>query len=204
MANKPISRCIGLGVVALAFVSLPGCAGWDGHFTILGYTTRPMYDLSIRSVRVPIFKNLTMYKDLEFQMTEAVIREIQWKTPYKIVQCAEQADTELIGTIIGYTKAITNVNQLGENRSSETTMSVELVWRDLRPGMAGGILSQPLPGKPGDAPAPLPAVGAVAPPVLAQSIADYAPELGESNATARKQNIDRLAVQIVSMMEKPW
>jgi Lipopolysaccharide-assembly len=191
-------------LVALAVALLPGCGTWDGHFCILGYTTRPMYDLSIRTVRVPIFKNLTTYKKLEFQLTEAVVREIELKTPYKVVQCAEAADTELIGTIVNFTKNVTNINQLGENRSAETTLAVELVWRDLRPGMAGGILSQPLPGKPGDLPPPLPPIGAKAPPVLAQSIADFAPEIGESMATAQKQNVDRLAARVVSLMEKPW
>src|SRR5205809_5404254 len=56
----------------LAAVSclLPAC-GWDGHFTILGYTTRPNYDLSIRTVYVPIFKNITMVRGLEFDLTRA-------------------------------------------------------------------------------------------------------------------------------------
>jgi Lipopolysaccharide-assembly len=204
MKRNHLIRMSGLTLVALAVVVLQGCSGWDGHFCILGYTTRPMYDLSIRTVRVPIFKNLTVYKKLEFQLTEAVVREIELKTPYKVVQCAEAADTELIGTIVTFTKSITNINQLGENRSAETTLGVECVWRDLRPGSAGAILSQPLPGKPGDPAPPLPPVGAPAPPVLIQSIADFAPEIGESMATAQKRNVDKIAVRIVSLMEKPW
>jgi hypothetical protein len=204
MNRKHLIRAPGLLLFALAAALLPGCGTWDGHFCILGYTTRPMYDLSIRTVRVPIFKNLTLIKGLEFEITEAVIREIEAKTPYKVVQCAEAVDTELIGTIDSFTKAVTNLNQLGENRSAETTLTVELVWRDLRAGTAGAILSQPLPGKPGDPLPPPPPVGAPAPPVLAQSVASFAPELGESMATARKANVDRLAIRIVSMMEKPW
>lgn len=204
MKRGDLIRTNGLILVALAAALLPGCGTWDGQFCVFGYTTRPMYDLSIRTIRVPVFKNLTTYRGLEFRLTEAVIREIESKTPYKVIQCAEAADTEFIGTIVNFTKNITNINQLGENRSAETTLAVECVWRDLRPGMAGALLSQPLPGKPGDLPPPLPAIGAQAPPVLVQSIADFAPELGESMATAQKQNIDRLAVRIVSLMEKPW
>jgi Lipopolysaccharide-assembly len=199
---KPV--LLGLLLAPLAAAVLPGCATWDGHIDVCGYTTRPMYDLSIRSVRVPIFKNLTYYKGLEFQVTEAVIREIGAKTPYRVVQCAENADTELIGTVVMVTKGVTNVNQLGENRAADTTLAVELVWRDLRPGRAGGILSLPLPGKPGDAPPPLPAVGAPAPPVLVQVLGDFIPELGGSWSTAQKQMVDRLAVRVVSLMEKPW
>jgi Lipopolysaccharide-assembly len=201
---KHLAQAFTLTLIALMVALLPGCGSWDGHFCILGYTTRPMYDLSIRTVRVPIFKNLTIIRGLDFQLTEAVIREIESKTPYKVVQCADAADTELIGSIISFTKAITNINQLGENRSAETTLTVELVWRDLRPGMAGAILSQPLPGKPGDPVPGPPPVGGPVPPVLVQSLGNFAPELGESMATAQQQNINRLAVRIVSMMEKPW
>jgi hypothetical protein len=204
MKREHLIRLGGLTLLAMAATLLSGCGSWDGNFCVLGYTTRPMYDVGIRSVRVPIFKNLTTYRGMEYELTRAVIREIESKTPYKVVQCAEAADTELIGTIVTFTKNVTNINQLGENRSAETTLSVEVVWRDLRAGMAGAILSQPLPGKPGDAPAPLPAVGAVAPPVLIQSVADFAPEIGESFATAQQQNIDRLALRIVYAMEKPW
>ena len=35
---------------------LAGC-GWDGHFNILGYTTRPNFDESIHTVYVPLFRN---------------------------------------------------------------------------------------------------------------------------------------------------
>jgi hypothetical protein len=35
-------------------------------------------------------------------------------------------------------------------------------------------------------------------------VADFRPELGESLSTAQQMNYDRMAVQIVSMLEKPW
>jgi hypothetical protein len=39
---------------------------------------------------------------------------------------------------------------------------------------------------------------------VVQSVASFIPELGESITTAEKKNVDRLAIQIVSMMESPW
>jgi hypothetical protein len=191
-----------LCLAALSALLLPSC-GWDGHFCILGYTTQPLYDLSIRTVRVPIFKNITLRRELEFKLTEAVIREIEAKTPYKVVQCAENADTELVGTIVNRTKAVTNFNQLAETREAETTLTVELVWRDLRPGHVGEMLSKPKPGGIGE-PLPPPAPGVPVAPVVVQSMASFRPEIGESLDTAEKLMVDRMAVQIVSMMEKPW
>ncbi len=193
-----------LGLLAGALAVLPGCGTWDGNFCILGYTTQPMYDLSIRTVRVPIFKNLTFRRGLENDLTEAVVREIHAKTPYRVVQNCDAADTELIGTIVARNKGITNLNQLGEIREANTLLSVEVVWRDLRPGRAGEVLSLPVPGKPGEPPPPPPPPGTPAPPALVQSIGSFIPELGGSVTTAEKENVDKIAVQIVSMMEKPW
>ena len=193
-----------LGGLAL---SAAGCED-GGHFTVLGYTTRPNYDTSICTVRVPIFKNLTMRdstrEGIEFQLTQAVIREIGLKTPYRVVGGNCDADTELTGTITAFTKVPVNRNQLNEVREAETTMTVEVTWRDLR---TGEILSLPK-----ARPEPIPLLADQPPgagqqqqvPVTVSSVASFVPEVGESITTARQKNINQLAVQIVSMMEKPW
>src|SRR5262249_31519782 len=85
-------------------LALPSCES-DGHFTLFGYTTRPNYRSDVCSVRVPVFKNLT-YRDstrqgLEMDLTRAVVRQIELKTPWKV---KEDADTELTGTIVSLTK----------------------------------------------------------------------------------------------------
>jgi len=182
-------------------VLLPSC----GHFSILGYTTCPNYDTNIHTVYVPIFKNNTFRRGLEFELTRAVIREIEAKTPYKVVSDASRADTELTGTIIFLTKTVINRTQLNEVREAQTILAAEISWRNLQ---TGEILTKPRPA-PG-APIPPPPVvppGAPPPPpptVLVQSIGGFIPEVGQSITTAEKENVDRLAIQIVSMMEMPW
>src|SRR5947209_6289586 len=79
--------------LALAAILLPSC-GWDGHFCILGYTTRPNYDAGVKTVRVPMFQNTTFRRGIEFELTKAVVREIESKTPYKVVSASCAADTE--------------------------------------------------------------------------------------------------------------
>ncbi len=187
-------------LLPLVALVLPSCT-WDGNFTVLGYTTRPNYDTAnIHTVRVPIFKNLTFQRGLEFDLTEAVVREIEAKTPFKVVGEGCSADTELTGTIVTATKTLLNRTQFNEVREAETLMAVQIYWRDLR---TGEILSQPkLP--PGAPPPPPPPPGAPPPTVLVQSLGHFIPELGQSLTTAHKENVDRLAVQIVSMMEAPW
>jgi hypothetical protein len=235
-------------LAALAGLALGASACTDGrNFSVLGYSTAPNYDCEIRTVRVPVFKNYSFYKGLEFELTREVVNQIEQKTPYKVVAAHRPADTELAGTIVMANKGILNRNQLNEVREAETLVAVELVWRDLR---SGEILSGPRGGRDGPAgvipvaPAPTPAQpapGMVQPPtapggpvtpevvdpatpvpgdplvvsgpvgparpgpvVIVQSLATFIPELGESITTAHQKNVQRLATQIVSMMEAPW
>lgn len=195
-------RAVLLVLLACGMLASPGC-GWDGNFTLFGYTTTPNYDRAIRTVHVPIFQNTTFRRDLEFRLTQAVIREIESKTVYKVVSNPHHADTELNGRIVNRTKSIVNTNQIGEIREGETTVVVELVWRDLRPGHVGEILSRTAPLT-SDVPLDLGGVPMPPPPVLVSTQASFIPELGGSLHAAEKQALDRLAVQIVSMMEKSW
>jgi hypothetical protein len=210
---------------------LPACH--DGHLNVLGYTTKPNYDTSIKTVRVNIFENHTAYRNLEIELQQALVREIQKETNYKIVGLDCSADSEISGLIRGYDKNIFNRTQQNETREAETVLTVELVWKDLR---SGEILSSPARGvtNPPVVPPIMPGVGmasamplppstpvapadtlppptpvppcppAPPPPVVIQSRASILPELGISNAAARQKNVDSLAVQIVSMMEEPW
>ena len=58
--------------------ALPSCES-DGSFTVLGYQVGQdaLYDCSIHTVRVPIFQNHTFARGLEFDLTRAVVREIE-------------------------------------------------------------------------------------------------------------------------------
>ncbi len=234
-----LCRLLPVACAAPALV-LPACTT-DGQLTILGYSTNSNYDCNIKTVRVPIFDNRTFRRGLEFDLTQALVRQINEKTPYRVVGVGETADTELRGTIIGATKGILNLNQLGEIREAECAITVELSWIDLR---TGKLLSKPgrrfgegreepvtpapfTNGVPGAMPpavvtAPTAPIGpdlAVAndgappplgydpnkPPVIRlRTTASYVPELRESTTTGFQFAITKMAVQIVSMMEKPW
>src|SRR5262249_32468268 len=102
-----------LALAACALI-LPSCTG-DGHVTVLGYSTKPNYDPNIRTVRVPIFKDktymtVTPVVGMAQDLTRAVVREIELKTPFKVVQDCENADTELRGVITGFSKLLLNYN----------------------------------------------------------------------------------------------
>jgi hypothetical protein len=130
---------LGLSAVLLF---LPACT-WDGHFTLLGYSTRPNYDTCYKTIRVNIFKDPTFWAvvpapGLEQNLTWALVHEIEQKTPWKVSQ--NNPDLEVTGVIRSFTKSVLNYNQLNEQREVETTLVCEVVWRDLRTGQ---ILSTP-------------------------------------------------------------
>jgi hypothetical protein len=221
-----IRRFAALAVV-LSGVILAGCQS-GGNFTFLGYTTAPNYDTCIKSVYVPIFQSQIMLdetrRQVPFDLTRAVIREIESKTPYKVVSDCDKADTQLTGKIMSLTKNLLNRNQLNEIREAETVLTVGIVWKNLRtgeylsknrqapcalatpgipaldiPDLAARGQTTPPPVGPGTPP-----VNPDAAPVLVTGLGDYIPELGQSTTTAYQQSINRLATQIVSLMEKPW
>ena len=85
-----------LASMTLLALMLPACS-WDGHINLLGYTTAPNYDCTIKTVFVPMVQNTTMkHGSIEFDMTRAIVNEIQLKTPYRVVHSKNGADTELL------------------------------------------------------------------------------------------------------------
>jgi hypothetical protein len=193
------------GLLLAALAASAGCSQ-GGHFTLLGYTTQPTYDPGIRTVYVPIAQNISYRRGLEFQLTHAVIRDLESKTPFKVVSCRADADTELNLKIINRRKLVLLTSQTGEVRDADISLFVEVVWRDLRPGKVGDILSNPKRFDPNEQPLPgmLPEKAPNAIPVLITPIGSYVAELGGSVTTAEKQAIDRAATQIISMMEPGW
>lgn len=152
-----------------------------------GYSTRPMYPVGPDggTVFVPVFQSKSFRRGLEFQLTEAVIKEIEKKTPYKVVR-ADNADTTLKGEIKTVRKRRLFQTPENEPRDLEFSLAIDIEWRDNR---TGELLCR------GEADAS---------PMLVRSAATYAPELGQTTATAEQEAINKLATQIVAMMEEPW
>lgn len=135
---------------------------------------------------VPIFDSDSYRRNLGERLTEAVMKEIENTTPYKVVGTSN-ADSILSGRIIGETKRVVAQNRYADPRKLDVNLQIEVSWIDRN----GGILYE----------------GCVElPPELStvNSTATFLPEYGQSVATAHQEAIQRLAEQIVGMMEAPW
>jgi hypothetical protein len=161
-------------------ILLSGCAGYR-------FGAQSLYPVDVQTVYVPMFKSSSFRQDLGEQLTEAVVKEIEKRTPYKVVANAD-ADSVLTGIITSETRHLMVETNNGDSRELEGNLTVKVSWTSRR----GDALH-----KPQDIPIPAEAVD-----VKASS--HFVPEYGQSTATAQLQAIQRLAEQIVSLMEAPW
>ncbi|GAB4159608.1 MAG: LPS assembly lipoprotein LptE [Planctomycetaceae bacterium] len=144
------------------------------------------YRGDIQTVHVPIFTSSSFRRDVELQLTEAVQKEIQQQTHFRLAK-APYADTELRGHIVQINKNVLGESAFDDPRELQYSLAVQVTWTDLRTGREEQRQIQIAPDL-----------------VHLLSTADYAPELGQSMATARQQAVQRLARQIVRMMQTPW
>jgi hypothetical protein len=175
------SHCLLLAPLAGAWLMVvfsAGCAGYN-----VGNQT--LYPAEISTVYVPIFESASFRRNFGERLTEAVMKEIERKTPYKVVGTPD-ADSVLSGVLVSETKRLIVQSPTDEPRESEVNLAVQVNWIDRR----GGVLQEGL--------VPIP------PDVSVAQSALLVPEVGHSVATAHHEAIRRLAEQIVGLMESPW
>jgi hypothetical protein len=177
--KKPILRMlsIGLGLLCLMGVLL---------FSGCGYNVGPAFSPGVRTVAVPIFRSDLFRRGIEFQLTEAVQKELKLRG-LKIAE-APFAETRLTGQIFSYRKDVLSESAFDDPRELQLSLSVMVTWEDLR---TGEILNQQEIVLPPEA-------------IALTANADFAPEVGQSLASANQQVVDRLARDIVNKMEMPW
>ena len=152
-----------------------------------GYTVGNDFRTDIKSVHVPIFENTTNRRGIEFQLTEYVQKEITKRAQYRLAK-GLNADTKLTGKIIGFRKDVLGETAQDDPRELQISLMVQVKWEDIR---NGNILAQEeMPLSPD------------AIPMTAQG--EFAPELGQSLATALDQAMQTMARKIVNLMETPW
>lgn len=115
------------GVITLC---VAGCASDPTK----GYSSETLYPKDINTIAIPIFTSDSYTRDVEFELTDALIKEIEARTPYKVVS-ADRADTVILGQV----REI-KLDQLSKSRttglSEEVIVSVtiDFQWKDQRSG----------------------------------------------------------------------
>ena len=166
--------------VCFLCLCMTGCAGYR-------FGADSMYPPDIRTVYVPVFESNSFRRDLGERLSEAVAKEIELKTPYKVVG-SPQADSVLTGKIQRDAKRVVVESPTDEGREVETNLVVQVQWLNRH----GNVLQRC-----GEIPLD-PSLTSV------NGQSSFIPEIGESLATSQDKAIKRMAEQIVSLMEQPW
>lgn len=167
-------------VVALACGLLTGCAGYR-------VGNQSLYRPDIRTVYVPMIQSDSFRRNLGERLTEAVVREIELNTPYKVVD-SPNADSILQCRLHDDRKRTLVETRTDEPRNLEWATSVSVTWAD-RQGQALMQRSQfPLPGTT----------------ISVGQETSFVPEAGQSIATGQQEAIERLARQIRGSMQVWW
>jgi hypothetical protein len=166
--------------IASCSLLLAGCASYQ-------VGSESLYAPDIATVYVPMIESDSFRRDLGERLTEAVIKEIELKTPYKVVGTPD-ADSILAIKLLGDSRTLLAENSFDDPRLSESAVFSEVSWLNRRR----------LPMAP-------PQMLALPPELIDISqTANLVPEVGQSVASSQQQAIERLAQQIVGTMETPW
>jgi len=156
--------------------ALPGC----------GYMLGAPVAQDIRTIAVPIATSDSFRRGVEFQLTEAVHKQIQTTTHLRLVN-EPFADARLTLHLVEVNKDVLGETAFDDPRELQVSYAVLATLVDLR---TGTICREQIPLPP-DA---LSLVGRSA----------FAPEVGHSLATAQQQALEDLARQIVEKLEVAW
>lgn len=178
------TRCLATIAVAVALLSLlPGCATYR-------FGNNTLYAANVRTVYVPVFQcdgfRVTPGLDLGERLTEAVCKEIEKRTPFKVVN-TDGADSILTGRIVADTKRMVVESPTDQSRMVEMNIQVLVNWAD----RGGAVLASGA--------VPLPASS-----VDVGQAAMLVPEYGRSVVSTQQEGLVRMAQQIVDLMEEPW
>jgi outer membrane lipopolysaccharide assembly protein LptE/RlpB len=165
-----MTRCLRTVFLTSVTLALAGC----------GYSSKPPFNASVRTVSVPIFANKTFRREWEFRLTEAIDKNIEYRTPYKVV-ARKDADSLLSGEIVQIQEnVLTNRFQTDLPRETELTIAVNFTWKDLRSGRM--IVERK----------------------NFNRSATEIPQIGERVVDAEQLAVERLASAIVDQMQSDW
>jgi hypothetical protein len=163
------SRLFHVLLIPAMLLSLAGC----------GYSTRPLYNSAYHTISVPVFGNKSFRRGWEERLTEALKKNIESRTPYKVVS-QDKADTILSGEIVDDPKiTLTRRSGILLPRESQFTVLVNFTWKT----RTGTVLVDRKDFN---------------------RAATEIQQLGEREEDAEQWAIERLAAAMVDQMQSDW
>ena len=128
-----------------------------------------------------MFDNRSFRRNLEYDLTDALAKRIEAQTPYKIVSDQDRADTVITGQIVTISDSdLTMDRELGQALEKELNVTAVVSWKNLK---TGDLL---IDNK------------------TVVASADYSQFLNQGVGYAKNVAANKLAEQIVGLMEEKW
>jgi hypothetical protein len=144
------------------------------------YQWSSLYRQDVRTVAVPIFKNKTFERGVEFNLSKALVNALEANTPYKVAPRG-RADTILEGEVMDVRlRTVSNDSRSAIPQEQLYVVSVNFTWKDMR---TGRILCQR---------------------ENFQQTASFYPTPGEGVYVGEQSNVERLALGIVQELQSDW
>jgi len=163
----------GLIIVAIA------CA--MGFQSGCGYSAESLYPDNISTVYVEMFDNKTFWRGQEYDLTDALCKRIETRTPYRVLSERDSADTIISGYITAIDKGtLVQEPHVGRPLEQQMRMGAVVTWKNRRTGEL--LLDD----------------------VEVMAAADFSQFQGQGEAYASKLAANRLAESIVDAMREKW
>ncbi len=167
---EPKTRLWMSPLVTIPLIGMTGC----------GYTTTRPFRTDIQTIHVEMFHSKEFRRELEFRLTEAIVKRIEMDTPYRIAP-RRTADAILTGEILAVeNRTFGDDFDLDLPREIGSTVAIRFRVQDMR---SGDILVD-------------------RPRFVYQT--SYIPPVGETFNQGMTRALDGMAEQIVEAMESSW
>lgn len=145
-----------------------------------GYSAKRPFSTDIQTIHVEMFHSKEFRRELEFRLTEAIVKRIEMDTPYRIAS-RKKADAMLSGEILNVDNR-TFGDDFDRDLPRETGSTIVVRYR-LQDMRSGEILVE-------------------RPRFVYQT--SYIPPVGETFTMAMTRGLEGLAEQLVESMESDW
>lgn len=108
---------------------LGGCSGASG------YTNASLYPSDIATVYLEMFDNRSFRRGVEYTLTDALAKRIEAQTPYKIVSDRDRADSVISGQLVTIGEGILTIErETGRALEQEVLLTAVVNWKNLKTG----------------------------------------------------------------------
>ncbi len=122
-SRRSLRTNLGHGMAIIALAAVVGC----------GYSSESLYPSNVRTVYVDMAQSKEFRRGIEFQLTEALRKELDRMTPYRNAP-REKADTLFTAEVLEWRESTLGRSWTDKPRQTAATLAIRYRWQDMRTG----------------------------------------------------------------------